>query len=116
MLYKGNREQNGGQCDSEFRKLVPKVKGNKDLLRKILRLWEKYHLNDMVTYSKEQYEYLKKYYPNFKKLSYEEKYEILSKAGLNKEYKYGSKWLYRPIPEDDLKLIKDLLEDKNGNS
>ena len=43
--------------------------------------------------------------------SYEESIEALQKVNLliDDGYRYGSSWLYRPIPKNDLEEIKELL-------
>ena len=97
----------GGQCLDD---LMPFFKNNKKF-SEIHRLWKSYHLNDMHAGDKEQEEYLK---DNLKgRYDYEAACELLKQAGLYEHdgYRYGHGWIYEPIPEDDLKIIKNLLSE-----
>ena len=49
-------------------------------------------------------------YPNNKDLLYDKEYNY---PGQKQGYRYGSAWLYREIPKEDLQLIKKIIE-KNG--
>lgn len=85
----------------------------------IVEFWEKYHLNDMNAGTIEQENCLKQYikdnnittYPDYNK-----QLEILEENNLKvvklpngEDYTYGTAWLFRPIPEDDLNRIRRLL-------
>lgn len=102
--------EGGGQCLDEIAKDYPK---NKEV-QLITKLWKKYHLNDMNAGSPKQTEYLKSL-GEYK--SYEWACEELKKVGLlydkefspDEPYQYGSAWLYREIPKDDLELIKQII-------
>lgn len=82
------------------------------LFKKLHRLWKTYHLNDLHPGTVKQEQAL----DDAEKLgvkvsSYDDSCKYLESIGLLEDggYKYGSAWLYREIPEDDLNLIKSLL-------
>lgn len=96
-----------GQC---LDTLVPYLKDNK-LFMKIHRLWKLYHLNNMKAGTPKQEavveEYLKDHKYDYKEVcDYLESINLLEDNG----YKYGSSWLYAPIPENDLEEIRELLK------
>lgn len=94
----------GGQCLDE---LLPYFKTNTKFTE-VYRLWKLYHLNDMHAGTEAQEELLKKY--NI--YEYNQACELLKKHGLYEDhgYRYGSGWLYRAIPAEDLEAIYKLLE------
>ncbi len=99
--------EGGGQCIDTIAEKHPK---NKDV-QSILRLWKKHHLNDMNAGTKRQTDYLKSL-GQYK--SYDWACEELKKVDMyyDKEaegYKYGSAWLYREIPTEDIQEIKELI-------
>jgi len=103
-----------GQCLNRIAKDYPK---NKEV-QLIVKLWRKYHLNDMNAGSPKQTEHLASL---GKYESYEWACEELEKVDLlydkefspDEPYKYGSAWLYRNIPKKDLEIIKKIIEE-NG--
>ena len=103
----------GGQCLDELSKY--KYLGGNELFRRICRLWKKHHLNDMHAGTPEQEKWLAEH--RTWRGDYEKDCECLEKAGLltvdldGEPYKYGTAWLYRPIPEEDLAEIKELLSE-----
>lgn len=96
-----------GQCLDE---LISYLKNNK-LFMKIYKLWKLYHLNNMHAGTPKQEaaieEYLKEH-----KYDYKEICKYLGSINLLEDngYKYGSSWLYEPIPENNLKEIRELLK------
>ena len=96
-----------GQCLDE---LVPYLKDN-ELFMKIHRLWKLYHLNDMKAGTPKQETAIKEYLKNHH-YDYDEVCDYLESINLLKDdgYKYGSSWLYEPIPENDLEEIRRLLK------
>lgn len=94
----------GGQCLDE---LVPYFKHNK-LFMEIYNLWKQYHLNDMHAGTEKQEKLLEQYDT---RISYNEKCKILENNNLlyDNDYKYGSAWLFREIPEKDLNRIKEII-------
>jgi hypothetical protein len=103
--------------------------GHKALYRQILSLWKKYHLNTMHAGTPEQEKCLEDFkseraqiakYLNTYENDYDVSCKVLESHGLlevnlnGEKYKYGSAWLYQPIPEEDYKKILSLLED-TGN-
>ena len=86
------------------------------LFQKIYRLWKLYHLNDMNAGTLEQtacIEAYKKENPDWR-YAYDKACQVLKEHGLyevmlnGEPYRYGHKWLYRAIPEDDLQEIRSL--------
>ena len=95
----------GGQCLDD---LLPYFRNNTKFTE-IYRLWKLYHLNDMHAGTEVQEELLKKY----NTYEYGKACKLLKKHNLyeDKGYRYGSAWLYRPIPENDLKKIIEIIEE-----
>tara|TARA_R100000655_G_C2885648_1_gene176100 strand:- start:76 stop:540 length:465 start_codon:yes stop_codon:yes gene_type:complete len=99
-----------GQCLESIAKDYPK---NKEV-QLIVKLWRKYHLNDLNAGSPKQTEYLASL-GEYK--SYEWACEELEKVGLlydkefspDEPYQYGSAWLFREIPTEDLETIKSII-------
>lgn len=102
-----------GQILGELDKF--KYLGGDELFRKIHRLWKLYHLNDMHAGTPEQEAYLKEHRTG--RADYSSDCALLKEAGLyevkldGKPYCYGERWLYRPIPEEDLAEIRKLLSE-----
>ena len=98
----------GGQCLDSVLDMYPENK----LVKEIHTLWKKYHLNDMNAGTIEQSEYLDSL-GEYK--SYEWACEELKKVGLykanykGKKYTYGSAWLPREIPIEDVNRIKEII-------
>lgn len=98
----------GGQCLDTIKEFFP----NNVTFNKIFEIWNEYHLNDLHAGNKEQTEAVE----NWKKetgLKYDytlacnylksvELYEING-------YKYGHGWLCKPIPENVVDTIKELM-------
>ena len=106
-----------GQVISRIAKLYP---NNKEV-QLIKKLWLKYHLNDMNAGTPKQSKYLSSLgrYIDYDWACKElEKVDLLydkeyNYPGQKQGYRYGSAWLYREIPKEDLQLIKKIIE-KNG--
>lgn len=99
----------GGQCLDEMAKLGD-LRFNA-LFRKLHRLWQLHHLNDLKGGGPLQEAALKE----CKQSSYEERCSYLESKGLLYEdgIKYGTQWWYHEIPEDDLKEIMSLFNSNN---
>lgn len=100
----------GGQCLDElatFDELFCNP-----LFKKLYRLWKAHHLNGMHAGTVKQEQALNDARKDGVRLSsYSDSCKYLESIGLldDNGYKYGSAWLYRTIPEDDLKEIVSLL-------
>lgn len=96
-----------GQCLDTIQKYLPK----NGKIAKIVELWKGYHLNDMKAGTKKQTQYLNGLESEGWKYSYSGACYKLKAANLYMDngYKYGSKWLYKPIPKNVLAEIKELL-------
>lgn len=96
----------GGQCLDEVAKYI-----KSDKFKKIYRLWELYHLNDMHPGTEKQEEALKaaglESWANdyYKCCDYLESINLLVDDG----YKFGTGWLKRDIPVEDVAEIEKLL-------
>ena len=98
----------GGQCLDELYE-IPALRSN-DTFKKIYNLWRRNHLNGMHAGTEAQENYIKeKFGDNYP--GYTEACEALKEVNLYEDsgYRYGSSWLYRPISEEDMKMIKELL-------
>lgn len=101
-----------GQCLDEMLELDD-LSCN-DLFKKLHRLWKHYHLNDMHYGTIKQENALDDARKSGKSLCcYEDSCKYLESIGLLEDdgYKYGSSWLYREIPENDLNEIISLLSE-----
>ena len=102
----------GGQCIDEISKFVDNPTFNT-----IRNMWKLYHLNDLHAGTKEQEIEVKKWLKETNQsFDYGKVCDHLKEVGLyestynNKPYLYGHGWIYEPIPEEDLKTIKNLLK------
>lgn len=97
-----------GQCLDRAQK---ELNIKNPVMTEIVRLWKLYHLNDMKAGDREQEKAVKEYTKN-NPYNYDKVCEYLESKNLlvHNGYKYGSAWLYSPIPADDLEAIKALLE------
>ena len=83
------------------------------LFKKLYRLWHLYHLNGCHCGTEKQEQALDEAREAGARLDcFEKSRKYLEKLGLliDDGYEYGSAWLYREIPEDDLKEIMSLLD------
>ena len=97
-----------GQCLDTMKEFLH----SNTLFRTLYKLWCDHHLNDMHAGTIKQEEALSKVEHH----CYEDSCKYLESIGLlyDGDYKYGSSWLYRDIPDEDLSTIKSLLETKEG--
>jgi hypothetical protein len=108
----------GGQCLDEMFKHPELVE-----YKEIHTLWSRHHLNDMVAGSPKQEEAVKAWAKRRekagKRYDYTEACEMLKKKGLlvdesyirnGKPYEYGTAWLTRDIPDEDLTRIRKWME------
>ena len=95
----------GGQCLDSLKQYL----GGNELFDKLYRLWKLHHLNDLHAGTILQEQALSKIDPRCRNYDYDCQY--LEKIGLlyDGDYKYGTSWLYREIPEEDMSIIKGLL-------
>ena len=96
----------GGQClDS----LVPFFKNNAVYMT-IFSMWKKYHLNDMHPGTPAQEKALNEAGLTEFATNYTDCCEYLKKIGLFNDNgtNFGETWVYWPIPEEDLEIIKSL--------
>ena len=100
----------GGQCLDTIAKYV-----KTPLFREILRFWRLYHLNGMHAGTPEQEAAIKVWEEQGNCYEYKAACEMLKDLGLyevehnGKPYRYGSSWLFQPIPEADLARIREII-------
>lgn len=111
----------GGQCIDTLYREYASLR-NDALFKEIHDLWKAYHLNDMKAGTPKQEVAIKEFLESRKDAPYEERnYDAqvayLKEKGLlydtlpnGESYKYGSRWLFEKIPEEDLRKIKDIME------
>lgn len=106
----------GGQCLDTLNDF-PEIKAN-PTFQKIYRLWKNYHLNDMHPGTIEQERALESEFgANLILTKYEERCDYLKAINLyevphpvtGEPYEYGHGWIYYEIPEEDIKIIEELL-------
>lgn len=106
----------GGQCVDSIAEYFP----DDSKLARMVRIWERWHLNDMKAGSPAQMAWLESH-PEIK--GYDEKTAALAAAGLNpdpgymhngKPYKYGTAWLKETIPAEIIQEIRDWGGSING--
>ena len=101
----------GGQCIDEIASLFPKDKK----VQLIHEIWKRWHLNDLRAGTPKQLKYLE----GWRKANgvtgwdYDEACAALKEADLYEDegVKYGHQWLYEPIPDDVLAIIKSWFEE-----
>ena len=102
----------GGQCLDTLKDEFHSLAVN-SLFLKLYRLWRLYHLNSMHAGTEAQEKAIKEWHAKdkYKAFTYDDDCKYLDSIGLLEDdgYKYGSAWLYREIPEDDLNEIKALI-------
>lgn len=95
----------GGQNLDEMAKYIKSAK-----FKEIHRLWKLYHLNSMHAGTEAQDKIVNEHFKD-SRYDYDEACRVLKEAGLYEDngYRYGSGWLYREIPNEDLKKIEELM-------
>jgi hypothetical protein len=107
-----------GQCLDEFLKV--RNLNDKGRFMTIHDLWKRNHKNDLHAGTPRQEEALTKWMVERCLMDYRSEFNhtqasnYLKSIGLYNDngYKYGSRWLYRPISDNDMATIKELLEIK----
>ncbi|MBR3208906.1 MAG: hypothetical protein IKF82_01425 [Bacilli bacterium] len=96
-----------GQCLEELNKII-----DDPTYKTIYRMWKSYHLNDMHPGTEKQEEALTNGGYTAWASNYTECCNYLESIGLLEDngYKFGTGWLKREIPEEDLQIIKGLLQ------
>lgn len=104
-----------GQCLDTISEYV-----HTPIFKEIYRLWKAYHLNGMNAGTLRQEQAIIEKFGSENASRYSEECDYLASIDLledkeylynGKPYKYGSAWLYREIPSDDIRRIVTLLND-----
>jgi hypothetical protein len=110
--YRNQREDCGGQCQDT----IAQIWANEPSVQRIVALWERWHLNDMRAGTRAQEEYLRQYRP-----AYLPPYSYYDAACVNltaaklhpdRDYRYGSQWLYEDVPQEVLDELVALFAQK----
>lgn len=116
----------GGQCIDSAIEYLAENGLCCQTLEKIEPIWKKWHLNDCHAGTERQDACLDEYrkaHPG-ERLEYEKAREILQENGIleddqylvdGKPYEYGTKWLFREIPQEVLKRLCRLLDSVGTN-
>ena len=83
-------------------------------LDKVLEIWDRWHLNDMIAGSPAQMEFLRQ--NPVPREGYAATCERLAEVGLNPDpaadgYKYGTKWLREDVPAEVIEFLQSLPDD-----
>jgi len=84
---------------------------NKTLLR-LASIYREYNMNDFYAGTVRQNEALKNWYTPENKFDFDKRDEYLKSIGLyeDKGYRYGTDWLYKPVPASIVEELKSLSE------
>ena len=117
-LKSGNAIGSCGQIDMHLRNEDMKDwKFEKDwtpaMMVELLEVWDRWHLNDMKAGTPKQEEFIREWKKS-NKYDYNSVCKALEEAGLyiDNEYRYGSKWLTEEIPEEVIKWLFELPDNK----
>ena len=108
-IWKNGVMEHGGQSQDTVKEIAPM----NDMIKLILKMQRKYHLNYCIPGTKKQIDYLEKYHPDV--TDYDEICKILTEANLNNDYKYGSKWLVKNIPQEELDYFLKMCNEYHEN-
>lgn len=97
-----------GQC-------YDSIKPTTDKQKEVIDIWREYHLNDLTAGSKKQMEALESF--KYKNNYYKEACEYLKKRRLliDDGYKFGSKWLVKPLKNGIIEKILLLFKEIDEN-
>ena len=106
-----------GQCiDSIWNEFANQIE-KKALYLEIMNLWKRNHLNDMNAGTAEQEAAIEQWKKQGNKYEYTAACNYLKSIDLyevehnGKPYKYGHAWIYSSISSNDLKRIKEIIEE-----
>jgi len=109
---RGRRMQSAGQINDYLMDLYKKgdlvLNIDEDKFLKLMGIWDQYHLNDLIPGTKEQMTIIKKLRSKGFDVSannYNNLIQVLPKSG---DYKYGTKWLSREVPEKVINFLQSL--------
>lgn len=100
-----------GQCYDEIEKILKYAKPeDQKKITKILKIWRKYHLNDMQAGTKVQQDALHTKTLDNWASQYDKCCEYLNSINLleDRGYKFGSKWLFMKLPKRIIKIVEGL--------
>ena len=98
-------------CGQNIDTIGKYIKHNR-VFDRLSRLWKLYHLNGLHSGTEAQEAARDEYIKTHTVYSYDDFCNFLESKNLlvDNGYRYGSGWLYRAIPEADLKEINELLK------
>lgn len=116
----GETTRSGGQIADTLRKLNAAQDDSSDDVEALCDLWDRWHLNDLKAGTDRQTAALASYRAEIeaagKSFDYADACGVLAMLGLHPDrgYRYGSAWLYEPIPDDVLAELVRLLDALDG--
>jgi hypothetical protein len=105
----------GGQCIDDIYNYFKDQLENVSLYKEVMQLWERNHLNDLNAGTFEQENAIKEWKKQGNTYDFVKVCEYLKSINLYEverqdiSYKYGSSWIYREIPSEDLNRIKEII-------
>lgn len=112
LFYNGLCEYSSSGFSSHIEDIA-KNNNNADLLY-LLDVAQRYHLNDVCGGTKEQEDYIESH--NLTTYSYAKILSFLDKEGLNNKYRYGTKWLIKQIPSEEIRKLEEFCDQYEDTS
>ena len=105
-IYEGKRDIGGGQSIDALREIANDLNSqpegfSRDRLRRIVDIWERWHLNGLraaCIHQRTSAEALYTAFPGYS--NNEARWTVLSTLFCPEGYSYGHSWLVEPLPED----------------
>jgi len=97
----------GQMCDK-----LPKLFPNNKDVKRLVEIWENWHLNDMNSGTKKQMDAVEKWEQNGNKYDYTKVCEYLKSIDLHIDngYQYGTSWLLNPLPSEIETEVNNIIE------
>lgn len=112
LVLTGNTTRDSGQIPDTLRKLNATQDAPSDDVEALCDLWDRWHLNDLRAGTETQDAMLASLKMNGQ--PYEARCLALGDFIEDRGYRYGSAWLYEPIPDDVLAELVRLLDALDG--
>lgn len=115
----GNAFGAAGQIQEELDRVVPGKGWDAESVKKLQKVWDRWHLNDLRAGSPKQMLFLESLEANEEPVDYENAVKAMKEAGIyedadfiyeGKPYRYGSAWLKKEVPAEVLEWLQRLPE------